>query len=125
MSAHVRVSATYSGPTETRGSRIIVRWQGRQATYPFNHAARDAFTDSVARALGINEAHVIRDMSRGGDNRRVYTVSCAMPDDNHSNDLHLIAHGQATRLPLCGFHLQRWGGFAGALEQLAQDEANA
>ena len=127
MSAQgLRVTATYSSATDTRGSRIIVRWQGRQATYPFNHAARSAFTDAVARALNIDIERVKRDRVKPGNaNHRAYLIECAMPGDNHRDDLSLIAHGQATALPLCGFHLERWGGFAGALEQLARDEASA
>lgn len=39
----LRLAVTYTGPTDTRGSRMVVRGGGRVRTYSYDYAARDAF----------------------------------------------------------------------------------
>lgn len=48
---------TYYGPTDTSGSRHIIRWtedgKRKQRTVGYNHAARDAAVDAVAKTFGV------------------------------------------------------------------------
>lgn len=73
-----KYSASYSGATDTRGSRIIVRTVGpvarRQKSYSFNHAARDAFVYAVAQFAEVDESLVERARGEGNADRRIYTV---------------------------------------------------
>lgn len=71
------VRARYLGPTEARGSRIQVTWQGRRTRVPFSHAARDAFVHAVEQVTGLPESRLAREDYRDSDNR-VYLV---LPED--------------------------------------------
>lgn len=61
------VKARYVGPTESRGSRIVVRYRGEQAALPFHHAAPDAFLWAIEQAFGLHESQLWRVLSRDRD----------------------------------------------------------
>lgn len=67
------VRARYLGPTETRGSRIQVTWQGRRVMVGFSHAARDAFIHAIEQVTGLDAGQLERS-DRSDPDRRVYTV---------------------------------------------------
>lgn len=64
------VTTTYSGATNTRGSRIIVKGDGRQKSFPFDYAARDAHIAAVGQFLeylgyGTYSINVEKSLTRG------------------------------------------------------------
>lgn len=52
----MKVRTTYHGPTDTKGSRVTVRWEGHARTVPYSHAARDAIRHAIEQATGIPAA---------------------------------------------------------------------
>ena len=52
------IRTSYAGPTNTRGSRIIVSSEGRKRVVPFDHAAFNAHTAAVAVAFGVDPVDV-------------------------------------------------------------------
>jgi len=71
-----RVTARYLGPTETRGSRIQVRWRGRRRAVPFNYGVSDTFTWAASQVIGVPEGRLRRQYDDRFDDvdRRVYLV---------------------------------------------------
>ena len=58
MRKPLSISTSYSGATDTRGSRIIARGMGRQATIPYDYALRtldlhDKAARTLAERLGV------------------------------------------------------------------------
>ena len=47
----MRVRTTYYGPTDTRGSRIVVHFDDRQRTVSYDYAAVDPHESAVCEAL--------------------------------------------------------------------------
>jgi hypothetical protein len=52
------IRTSYAGPTNTRGSRIIVSCEGRKRVVPFNYAAFNAHDSAVATAFGVDAVDV-------------------------------------------------------------------
>ena len=52
------IRTSYAGPTNTRGSRIIVSSEGRKRVVPFNYAAFSAHDSAVATAFGVDAIDV-------------------------------------------------------------------
>jgi len=48
------VRTRYAGPTNTRGSRIIVSWEGKRRVIPFDYAATYPHVSAVSEALGMD-----------------------------------------------------------------------
>lgn len=48
------VRTRYAGPTNTRGSRIIVSWEGKRRVIPFDYAATYPHVSAVSKALGMD-----------------------------------------------------------------------
>ncbi len=48
------IRTRYAGPTNTRGSRIIVSWSGRRRVIPFDYAATYPHVVAVSAALGMD-----------------------------------------------------------------------
>jgi hypothetical protein len=63
------IRTRYAGPTDTRGSRIIVSWDGKRRTVPFDYSATNAHEAAVAVALGLDPADTVtwpRGVERNG-----------------------------------------------------------
>jgi len=52
------IRTSYAGPTNTRGSRIIVSSEGRKRVVPFDYAAYNAHTAAVAVAFNVDAVDV-------------------------------------------------------------------
>jgi len=52
------IRTSYAGPTNTRGSRIIVSSEGRKRIVPFDYAAFNAHDSAVATAFGVDAVDV-------------------------------------------------------------------
>ena len=48
------IRTRYAGPTNTRGSRIIVSWGDRRRVIPFDYAATYPHVAAVSAALGMD-----------------------------------------------------------------------
>lgn len=51
---HTLITTRYAGPTNSRGSRIIVRSEGTRRVIPYDYAATQAHVAAVAAALGVD-----------------------------------------------------------------------
>ena len=60
MSEPERVTARYVGPTDTVGARIVVRWRGRQRSFPFNYGVADTFAWAAGQMTGVPEVNLTR-----------------------------------------------------------------
>lgn len=67
------VRARYVGPTETRGSRIVVRYLGQQSSQPFRYEARDQFLWAIEQAFGLQE-HQLRGVPGRNPDVKVFAV---------------------------------------------------
>lgn len=76
MSEPERVTARYVGPTDTVGARIVVRWRGRQQTFPFNYAVTDTFAWAASQMTGVHEGILTRlyEDRRDHPDNRVYQL---------------------------------------------------
>jgi len=52
------IRTSYAGPTNTRGSRIIVSSEGRKRVVPLDYAAFNAHDSAVATAFGVDAVDV-------------------------------------------------------------------
>lgn len=55
-----RVTASYRGPTDSTGARIVVSWRGRRRVLPFNYAATDTFAWAASEVTDIDESRLGR-----------------------------------------------------------------
>jgi hypothetical protein len=60
------IRTRYAGPTNTRGSRIIVSWSGKRRAVPFDYSATNAHEAAVAVALGLDPLTWPRGVERNG-----------------------------------------------------------
>lgn len=67
------------GPTENRGSRIVVRCQGQQSSQPFHHAAPDAFLWAIEQGFRLTEEQLRRVPSKNPD-VKIYAVVDGTPE---------------------------------------------
>lgn len=51
MSETVKVRTRYVGPTDTTGSKIVVKVNGRQRSVPYDYAANDVHLSAAITAL--------------------------------------------------------------------------
>jgi len=76
MTRPERIVATYIGATETRGSRIRVRYRGSVTHVPYDYSVCDVFEHAVSVATGIDGWRLNRVLTKPPNpDRRVYEVA--------------------------------------------------